>query len=183
MRAIRTMAVLLISIALIGATPQNTQEQELPPLQEGETVTRTTEIKQQTEPQEQDQEEPQEEPEQEESETTIDEADLELLAHLIMAEAGGCSETIQHLVGCVALNRVNSEWFPDTLEEVIWQPGQYACTWLGSIEKEPTEQCYSVAEELLQNGPDIPADVVWQAEFIQGSSIYLHLGNQYFCHK
>ena len=33
------------------------------------------------------------------------------------------------MVGSVVLNRVESEYYPDTIREVIYQPGQYAPTW------------------------------------------------------
>ena len=50
---------------------------------------------------------------------------------LIYAE-GGCTwipDWVQRMVGSVVLNRVESEYYPDTIREVIYQPGQYAPTW------------------------------------------------------
>jgi hypothetical protein len=113
--------------------------------------------------------------------------DLELLAHLINAEAGAtyCSDEMRYMVGAVALNRVESEDFPDTLEEVIFQDSpclQYACITDGNFEKEPTDSCYEIAEDLLMNGSEIPNNVVYQAEFEQGSGTYKKIGNMYFCY-
>lgn len=53
--------------------------------------------------------------------------DLDLLARIINAEAG-CDwipDWVQRMVGSVVLNRVNSEHFPNSIREVIYQPGQY----------------------------------------------------------
>ena len=110
--------------------------------------------------------------------------DVELLAHLINAEAGAtyCSDEMRYMVGSVALNRVESDLFPDTLEEVIFQRGQYACTWDGNFEKEPTENCYDIAYDLLIDGVEIPENVVFQAEFEQGDGVYKRVDNMCFCY-
>lgn len=109
--------------------------------------------------------------------------DLYLLSHLINAEAGSdwCSDDLMRYVGSVALNRVQHEAFPGTLEEVIYQPGQYACTWDGNFEKEPCERAMRIAKELLDSGSVLPVDVVFQAEFIQGSGCYIQEQNTYLC--
>lgn len=68
--------------------------------------------------------------------------DLELLAYCVMAEAGNQSEEGKRLVIDVILNRVNSNLFPDTIEDVIFQkdPVQFAVTVNGALYKnEPTE--------------------------------------------
>lgn len=120
------------------------------------------------------------------TETTeaINEEDLELLAHLIFAEAGSdwIEDETLYYVGSVVLNRVNSDLFPDTIYEVIYQRGQYACTWDGNIEKTPTDRCYVIAEDLLRNGSVLPEEVVFQAEFTQGSGVYAYQDNLYFCY-
>lgn len=109
--------------------------------------------------------------------------DLYLLSHLINAEAGSdwCSDDLMRYVGSVALNRVQHEAFPDSLEEVIYQSGQYACIWDGGFEKEPCERAVRIAKELLEGGSVLPVDVVFQAEFIQGSGCYIQEQNTYLC--
>lgn len=113
------------------------------------------------------------------------EEDYELLAHLIMGEAGAdwCKDEMLFLVGCVALNRVKSDKFPDTLEEVIYQKGQYQCVVDGNFDKEPTDRCWEIALELLIDGSYIPENVVFQAEFEQGSGVYTQVQNMYFCYE
>lgn len=120
----------------------------------------------------------------EEEETYINADELELLAHVIFAEAGSdwCEDEMLYGVGSVVLNRMASEYFPDTMYEVVYQEGQYACTWDGNIEKEPNERAYRIAEDLLRNGSTLPPNVIFQAEFEQGDGIYLKVQNMYFCY-
>lgn len=125
----------------------------------------------------------QEEPEQEEPQYS--EEELELLAHLIGGEAGAdwCSDKMKYYVGSVALNRVASDYFPSTLEAVIFEEGQYACTWTGTFDREPTESCYEIAKDLLINGSMLPENVIFQAEFEQGDGVYCQEQNMIFCYK
>lgn len=111
------------------------------------------------------------------------EKELYLLSHLINAEAGSdwCSDDLMRYVGSVALNRVQHEAFPGTLEEVIYQPGQYACTWDGNFDKEPCDRAIRIAKELLEGGSVLPVDVVFQAEFPQGSGCYIQEQNTFLC--
>lgn len=121
-----------------------------------------------------------------EEETTIrvEDTELYLMAHLIFAEAGSsmCSDEMQLYVGSVALNRVNSPCFPDTLKEVIYQKGQYACTWDGNFDKEPDARAWRNASIVLVNGSLLPENVVYQAEFKQGSGVHIQVDNMYFCY-
>ena len=108
--------------------------------------------------------------------------ELYMLSHLIMGEAGGESDTCQLYVGSVVLNRIKHEHFPDTMKEVIFQKGQYACTWDGNYNKEPTERCIENAQKLLEYGSVLPDNVVWQAGFKQGKGTYVILDGVYFCY-
>lgn len=122
--------------------------------------------------------------EQEKGETKLQyEKDLYLLSHLINAEAGSnwCSDDLMRYVGSVALNRVDHAAFPNTLEEVIYQPGQYACTWDGNFYKEPSERAVRIAKELLDNGSVLPGNVVFQSQFPQGNGVYIQEQNMYLC--
>lgn len=96
-------------------------------------------------------------------------SDLELLARIINAEAGGCTDEHQLLVGNVVLNRVADSRFPDTIYDVIYQKGQYSPTWNGAINKTPSKQAYKNAQRLLDGERFCPSNVVFQANFKQGS--------------
>lgn len=110
------------------------------------------------------------------------EDDLYILSHVITGEAEGCSRDMKLSVGSVVLNRVSDERFPDTIAEVVFQPGQYACTWDGNYYREPSQDTIDIAAELLEDGTAIDESVVWQAEFPQGSGVYDIIGNMYFCY-
>ena len=115
----------------------------------------------------------------------VDEDAVWLLAHLINGEAGAgwCCDTTRYYVGSVVLNRINHPEFPDTLYEVIYQSGQYACTWDGNFSLEPSDRCWEIARDLLANGSVLPADVVFQANFTQGSGVYDYMDGVYFCYR
>ena len=110
------------------------------------------------------------------------EDDLYILEHLICGEAEGCSKDMKMAVGSVVLNRVSDERFPDSISEVVFQSGQYACTWDGNYYREPSEETHEVALYLLENGTQLDESVVWQAEFVQGNGVYEQIGNMYFCY-
>lgn len=62
-------------------------------------------------------------------------AESELLAQVVMAEAGNQSDTGKELVADVVLNRVESEDFPDTVTDVIYQKYAFSSVWFGGLEK------------------------------------------------
>lgn len=100
--------------------------------------------------------------------------DLDLLARIIYAEAG-CTwipNWVQQLVGSVVLNRVASPYYPDTIREVIYQPGQYSPTWDGSINKKPVARTIANAKYLLEHGSMCPETVIGQNSIVTGSGIY-----------
>ena len=117
-------------------------------------------------------------------------ADLDLLSRLIYAEAG-CAwipDWVQRMVGSVVLNRVESQYYPDTIREVIYQPGQYAPTWDGSLQKTPDARTIENARYLLEHGSICPENVVGQNSIVTGSGVYTSyqdpiLGTTvYFCY-
>ena len=121
--------------------------------------------------------EPEHEPESYETETSQEPPDytddeLDLLARIIYAEAGGMSDECQLLVGNVVLNRVADDRFPDSIYGVIYQKGQYSPTWNGAIHKKPSDRAVENAKRLQSGERCCPAEVVWQSEFRQGNGVY-----------
>lgn len=104
--------------------------------------------------------------------------DLWYLSRVIQAEAGYCSEEMQEDVGSVVMNRLNDDRFPDTIPEVIEQPGQYSTASYLSYQN-PTESALKVAKDLLKNGSKLPGYVIYQANFPQGSGTYKTLSTSY----
>lgn len=122
--------------------------------------------------------------------------ELDMLAALIYYEAGSddCTDRHQQLVGQVVLNRVASNEFPNTIYDVITQvsPAVQYSTYkhvldnMGNRDIIP-QRCYNNALVALNGWVDCPDDVVWQANFVQGSSIYEEIHTSYsvsyFCHR
>lgn len=107
-------------------------------------------------------------------------ADRDIIATVVYNEAwGGCSERHRELVAAVVVNRVASELFPDSVAEVVGQKGQYhqAYVYAGSIygqraraDAEVWAECQDIASRALLGEIECPADVLYQAEFVQGST-------------
>lgn len=108
--------------------------------------------------------------------------DLHILTKVIYGEASGQSWDFKVAVGSVVLNRVRSKKYPNTIKGVVFQKGQYACTWDGNYNKKPDKQTKRVAEYLLKNGSQLPSKVLYQAEFKQGKGVYKKMGRTYFCY-
>lgn len=110
--------------------------------------------------------------------------DYERLAHLIMAEGGSDDLPYDVPYGCgsVVLNRIKHKNYPNTIYDVIHQPGQYACAGY-YMSLQPTNRCYQIAYELLQHDTDFPDNVIYQAQFTQGSGVYLQSNGEYFCYE
>ena len=112
--------------------------------------------------------------------------DYEYLLKIIVGEAQNCSYEHQMYVGSVVLNRLhNDKYFSyaDCIKDVALAKGQYACFSDGNANKTPTDLNKLVARELLENGSVLPSNVIFQAQFKQGSGTYIQLGNTYFCWK
>lgn len=83
---------------------------------------------------------------------TFNSNDSYLLGKIAMAEAEGEDTEGKALVILVVLNRVESNKFPDSIEEVIFQEHQFSPISNGRFEKvQPDEDCYK-AVELVKNG-------------------------------
>lgn len=83
-------------------------------------------------------------------EAEVVEGQKTMMATLIMAEAGGCSFEQKCLVADVIFNRVADPRFPDTIEEVINQPGQFGPMTNGAYERASqnvTEDCFLAVEK------------------------------------
>ena len=134
-----------------------------------------------------------EEPEPAEEVPTYTEQDLEHLAMAIYAEAGGdvCSNETRLMVGNVVLNRVADSRFPDTLEGVLTQKSQYAyfskngLQWPKraslEVEAHAVARAYECAARLLEGERVLPEDVIFQANFKQGSEVVAYQDKLYFC--
>ena len=84
---------------------------------------------------------------------TLTNEEIELVALVAMAEAEGECEEGQRLVIDTVLNRMEDSRFPDTIEDVIFQPNQFTSMHNGRSERCDTESklyftlCRMVKEE------------------------------------
>ena len=115
-----------------------------------------------------------------------------LMLKLVTGEAGDYyyPDLDQFCVMNVAENRVKSEYFPDTIKEVIFQPGQYQPTWDGSWSKKADERTKKNVEKYLRGEVEtgMPDNVIFQAMFKQGDYVWKHITNEvdighYYCAK
>lgn len=70
-----------------------------------------------------------------------------------------------------------------SLEEVIFQEGQYECTWDGNFEEVPSERAIENARWVLQGNNMFPSNVIFQAQFEQGDGTYAIIDGMYFCYE
>lgn len=127
------------------------------------------------------------------SEQPYTEEELEMLALIIYQEAGGdaCSDETRLMVGTVVMNRIAAEQFPDTMYEVITQKRQYGrLYWTGAVwperannpgEAHAIKRAYTIADRILRGERNLPDDVIYQAEFKQGTETVAYEDGLYFC--
>lgn len=118
------------------------------------------------------------------------ESDLYLLAKIIHAEAEGEPFLGKVAVGAVIMNRKNDPWFPNSIKEIIFQPGQFSPIsngrffTIGIIQPE----CIEAARLSLQ-GEDPTGgaiyfynpDKVSPTSWIRTRTIIYLIGNHVFC--
>lgn len=76
------------------------------------------------------------------------EEEIDLIALVTMAEAEGESELGKRLVIDTILNRVESDRFPNTVNEVVYQSGQFESMWNGRAERcEITDEIRELVRE------------------------------------
>lgn len=83
--------------------------------------------------------------------TTNSSNEITLLAQLVHAEANGQPYEGKVAVACVVLNRVHSGKFPNTIEGVIYQSGQFSPVSNGAINNSPTQSDIAAVRDALNN--------------------------------
>ena len=93
------------------------------------------------------------------------EEELVAIAKIVWNESRGCPDEHQKDVASVIINRLNSNYGgASSIIEVITAPGQYASSSkLNSMKYE---------KYVIDNGPTLPNNVVYQSNFKQGSGVY-----------
>ena len=107
-------------------------------------------------------------------------SDLDLLAAIIWCEAGNQPYDGMVAVGQVVMNRVKSGSFPNTIAEVLNQPGQFTPSSSGSLQAAinagVNSTCYAAAQDALNGAAPVPGYPLY---FNTHSGSY-QLGAHYF---
>lgn len=107
--------------------------------------------------------------------------DIELIALVTMAEAEGECEEGKRLVIDTILNRVDSECFPNTVYEVVYQPSQFSSMWNGRVNR-----CYvndyicQLVEEELRNRHNYDVIFFTADKYGNYGTPMFRIGNHYF---
>ena len=107
------------------------------------------------------------------SEWMAEQENLDIIAKVIDNEAdpAWCEWEHSVAVGVVVLNRVRSEWFPDTVREVVAAPGQYLLAYTYGF-SETSRLAYEAAKAALDGDHSVPEDCYWQDTRVQGVSVW-----------
>jgi N-acetylmuramoyl-L-alanine amidase len=95
--------------------------------------------------------------------------DLYWLSHIVYAESNGQPLDGMIGVGNVVLNRVQSERFPNSVQDVVFQQGQFNPVDMGTIYLEPSEQAV-LAAKLALEGVDIVGESLYFVNPVVGDS-------------
>lgn len=109
--------------------------------------------------------------------------DVELVAQTIFWENWytDAEKETAYWTGCVVKNRVESDQFPNTVHDVIYQKGQYSTTKY-FFTKEVPEECYEMAKRILAfDTDDVPKEILFQARFKQGK-VWREKNGEIFCY-
>ena len=97
--------------------------------------------------------------------------DIQLMAEIVRAESGNQDIKGKRLVAAVILNRIESDEFPDTVHDVVYQKNQFATVTDGALEK----------AERTVNGEDYRAVEMEIRERTDTTILYFTAGNYNSC--
>ena len=75
--------------------------------------------------------------------------DIRILTTTVFHEAGHTTEQLRQYVAQVVLNRVEHPSFPNTISEVIFQPGAFSCMLDGQWDEPVADSAYQAARDAL----------------------------------
>lgn len=112
---------------------------------------------------------------------TLTEEEMDLLAKIVWLEARGESFEGQQAVVEVVFNRMLSEYFPDTLTEVIYEKNQFSTA--GLVHTADPGNTQYAAIEAAMTGPNVlPLEVVFFSREPQNDNIWGSIGGHVFCY-
>lgn len=110
------------------------------------------------------------------------EEEVELIALLTLGEAEGESEYGQRLVVDTVLNRLDSSYFPDTINEVVYQKGQYSAIRSKKIRKmEVSDELRELVKEEMRNRSNSEVIFFKTGSYHNRKNKLFKEGKHYFC--
>lgn len=107
--------------------------------------------------------------------------EIELLALVTMAEAEGESEEGKRLVIDTILNRVDHWYYPDTIEGVIYQRGQFTSMWNGRASRSHvTDEVRQLVREELESRTNTDVIYFTAGGYGKYGTPLFQVGNHYF---
>ena len=122
----------------------------------------------------------------------LSESDIDLLERLVEAEAGSEPYAGKIAVANVVFNRIDSDKYPNTLKDVIYQKNQFEVVNLGTIDtKIPSEETKQAVREALRGKTTVPKDTVifWASYLNKSHAIWSNckitatIGGHHFSNK
>lgn len=118
---------------------------------------------------------------------TTGDAEYNLLARLISAEARGEPYMGQVAVGAVVLNRIEHPSFPSSISGVIYQRGAFSCLSDGQFNQPISDSAYAAARDAM-NGLDPSGGAVYYYnpatatnKWIRSRPVITTIGKHIFC--
>lgn len=177
--------VLGLIIALRAGKERETLEQEIPLAAERQTLTYIVPARPEAAEETPEELTVESEPENRYAELHFSDEDVYVLACLVYHEARGESFEGQVAVVEVVLNRMLSDYFPDTVEEVVFQ--KYGDVWQFSpapylYSAEPDKEQYLAVHTAIEEREHILSeDTVYFSTAPYNESVDMIIGNHYFC--
>jgi hypothetical protein len=104
--------------------------------------------------------------------------DIAIIANVVLHECGYCGDRQQELTAACLVNRLFSPDFKEnTIRELVCAPKQYLPSYCENLPDpndpdENVQRAFRAALRAARRRVDCPANVVYQANFPQGSGIY-----------
>lgn len=114
-------------------------------------------------------------------------ANINLLARIISAEGRGESYVGQVAIGAVICNRIEHPSFPDTLQGVIYQNGEFTAIVDGQFNEPVSESAYYAARDALAGWDPTGGCAYYfnpkktSDEFMHSKEVVKIIGDHYFC--
>jgi hypothetical protein len=112
----------------------------------------------------------------------LTDAEKDKIVRVVWHEARGESPEGQQAVIEVIFNRIEADNFPDTVDEVINQPGQFSCAPYLDI-AEPGQAQYDALDAALYGDPILPKDVVYFSRAAENDRVWGVIGGHTFCYQ